>query len=86
MMYNDASCWQSLMFFVMVGFDVGSTFDPLSHHGVRSVVCWEDLMVANVADIQLVVFAWDATMVQAKTLKCKLEVQETSEEAETDKA
>ena len=68
MIYNDASCWQSLMFFVMVGFDLGSAFDPMSNHGVRSGVAWLDSMVADEAKIHLVVFAWNATMVQAKTL------------------
>ena len=33
------------------------------------LVGWVDSMVADVANIRLVVFAWNATMVQTKTLK-----------------
>ena len=60
----------------------------MSNHGVRSGVGWLDSMVADEAKIQLIVFAWNATMVQAKTLKCvsELEVQETSKEAEQPKS
>ena len=65
---------------------MGSAFDPMSEDCVGSDVGWLDSMFADVAEIQLIVFAWNATMVQAKTLKSKLEVQETSEEAETDTA
>ena len=58
----------------MVGYDVGSAFDPMSNDSVRSGVGRVGSMVANVADTQLIVLAWNATMVQAKTLNCKLEV------------
>ena len=60
----------------MVGFEVGSAFAPMSEDCVGSDVGWLDSMFADVAEIQLIVFAWNATMVQAKTLKCKLEVLE----------
>ena len=52
----------------------GSAFDLMPGDCVGSVVGWVGLMVADVAEIQLIVFAWNAAMVQAKTLKCKLEV------------
>ena len=58
----------------MVGFDVGSAFDPMSNYGVRSGVGWLDSMVADEAKIHLVVFAWNATMLQAKILKCEEKV------------
>ena len=51
MMYNDASCWQSLMFFVMGKDGVGSASDPMSNHGVRFGVGWVDSLVADEAGI-----------------------------------
>ena len=54
----------------------GSAFDPMPGDCVGSGVGWVGLMVADVDEIQSIVFAWNETMVQAKTLKCKLEVQE----------
>ena len=62
------------MWLWMVGSDVVSDFDPMTDDlfgcGVGSV----DSVVAGEGNNELVVLAWDATMVQAKTLKCELEV------------
>ena len=51
----------------MVGSIVGSVSDPMPDCQF-DVVGSVDEMVADQESVQLVVFAWDATMVQAKTL------------------
>ena len=65
------SRWWTLLLLLWM---VGSLFDPMSDDLFECGVGLVDSVVGCEGNNQLIVLAWDATMVQAKTFKCKLEV------------